>query len=251
MRTIALSLAMGSLLLAVARIAVGNDFDVLLQDLSFGDPSPPVETLAANSPPAAESSEGVNGLLMPSPDADRARPARQQPSPQQALVADPGMIEQLVPKQSHRDVDFDAVFTSKEASDSDDALADIEPVPTPEPMPMDGEPIVAAPITDPAYIHDNAYVATGHGCGCGHGYGHHCGQVVTCLPHVAPNLPNSTFLQYFRSNKCYSNVWDGYHQKCGCGHAHIHGTCDCCDPHRRSCFSAGHSHCGNCDACDR
>jgi len=29
-----------------------------------------------------------------------------------------------------------------------------------------------------------------------------------------PVLPNSTMLEYFNSNKCHTNVWNGYHQKC-------------------------------------
>ncbi len=49
----------------------------------------------------------------------------------------------------------------------------------------------------------------------------------TCTPHVTPSLPYSTFYQYFRSNKCNTNVWDGYRQHCRCSNSHINGTCDC------------------------
>ena len=172
------------------------------------------------------------------------------------LVAEEGMIEVSEPSMAapvRTQVDFNAVFTSQEAKASDDALADVENVPAPaqevpaapqaEPMPLSPEPMVAAPITDPVHVGGCNSCGSHHGCGCD--------NVVTCIPHMAPNLPNSTLLQYFRSNKCYSNVWDGYHQKCGLGHDHIHGTCDCFDPHRKSCFGSGHSHCGKCDACDR
>lgn len=62
---------------------------------------------------------------------------------------------------------------------------------------------------------------------------------IVCMPRVSPNLPTSTFLQYFRGNPCYSNVWDGYRFDCGSHHAHIHGECDC--------FKRKNSGCEGCD----
>jgi hypothetical protein len=62
---------------------------------------------------------------------------------------------------------------------------------------------------------------------------------IVCMPRVSPNLPTSTFLQYFRGNPCYTNVWDGYRYDCGSHHAHIHGECDC--------FKRGNSGCESCD----
>lgn len=35
-----------------------------------------------------------------------------------------------------------------------------------------------------------------------------------CTPHNQPNLPGSTLRQYWRSNSCNSNVWDGYQNRC-------------------------------------
>ena len=46
MRTIALSVTVCGLVLAVSGISVGSDFDALLQDLSFGD-APTLELEAA------------------------------------------------------------------------------------------------------------------------------------------------------------------------------------------------------------
>lgn len=41
-----------------------------------------------------------------------------------------------------------------------------------------------------------------------------CGFEQQYPPRAVPNLPNSTLYQYFRSNRCHTNVWVGYHQKC-------------------------------------
>ncbi|MGI9466848.1 MAG: hypothetical protein ACR2OA_06990 [Rubripirellula sp.] len=66
---------------------------------------------------------------------------------------------------------------------------------------------------------------------------------IVCRPRVSPTLPTSTFLQYFRGNPCYSNVWDGYRYDCGSHHAHINGECDC--------FKGKNSGCNNCDSRSR
>jgi hypothetical protein len=63
---------------------------------------------------------------------------------------------------------------------------------------------------------------------------------VVCRPRVTPNLPTSTFLQYFRGNPCYSNAWDGYRYDCGSHHAHLHGECDC--------FKGKNAGCDSCDS---
>lgn len=71
------------------------------------------------------------------------------------------------------------------------------------------------------------------GCdsGCGHGG---CYSCQSCVAHGDVQLPTSTLLQFFRSNKCNTHVWDGYQQKCGLVHKHVMGECDC----------AAKSHCG-------
>jgi hypothetical protein len=62
------------------------------------------------------------------------------------------------------------------------------------------------------------------------------GTEVVCQPRVAPNLPTSTFLQYFRGNPCSANVWDGYRYDCG----QQHGKCNY--------FKAKNSGCASCDS---
>ena len=59
-----------------------------------------------------------------------------------------------------------------------------------------------------------------------------CGETYTCVPRTPVNLPNSTMLQYFNSDPCHTQVWDGYHrdccplyERCKCGQ----GGCDSCD----------------------
>jgi len=69
------------------------------------------------------------------------------------------------------------------------------------------------------------------------------GAEVICPPRLAPNLPTSTFLQYFRGNPCYANVWDGYRYDCGQHHAHLHGKCDCFKPKNSGCASCDSRKC--------
>ena len=66
---------------------------------------------------------------------------------------------------------------------------------------------------------------------------------IICQPRYTPNLPTSTFLQYFRGNPCYSNVWVGYRYDCGPQHAHIHGACGC--------LQGKNNDCAGCDSKNR
>jgi len=58
----------------------------------------------------------------------------------------------------------------------------------------------------------------------------------TCVPHTPPNLPTSSFYQYFKSNSCNCRVWDGYQNKCVLCSKHSRGECNCFEPHQ-SCLS--------------
>lgn len=104
---------------------------------------------------------------------------------------------------------------------------------------------------------------------CGSACGSGCGEVIrprcedmscnqnqrdskVCVPRTPVHLPASSFHQYFRSNRCYTNVWDGYTKECtdlsdsagrgvprpnqGCGEI-LNGNCGC----RSGCAS------GTCD----
>lgn len=66
---------------------------------------------------------------------------------------------------------------------------------------------------------------------------------IICQPRYTPNLPTSTFLQYFRGNPCYSNVWAGYRYDCGPQHAHMHGACGC--------LQGKNNDCAGCDSKNR
>lgn len=78
---------------------------------------------------------------------------------------------------------------------------------------------------------------------CGGRCGHEDGY---CTPHSTPNLPTSTLRQYWKSNACNANVWDGYQNTCkprlfsklaglgrgcsSCGTAGCGGNCDSSTP---------------------
>lgn len=94
--------------------------------------------------------------------------------------------------------------------------------------------------------------ATGMGhqaatCPCDQG----CDGMTQCIPRTPVQLPSSTLLQYFRSNPCNANVWNGYQQKCCPSHKHVHGQCDCFKE-RSKCGCLIDNACTSCDsACDR
>ncbi|QEG02471.1 hypothetical protein Mal15_65920 [Stieleria maiorica] len=89
-----------------------------------------------------------------------------------------------------------------------------------------------------------ATVASCQSCnsGCGHhcqAAGHNCGhryQPGSCQPYMPPQLPTSTFYQYWRSNACNVHVWDGFQNRCKPHidlsiHGKSHGCCKsgCCN----------------------
>ncbi len=188
-----------------------QDLDTLLGELTFGDSS------RANAPSTP--------LLEQTPQADELVPLA--PADQQLTnIQDPGSI--VEPPS------FEPI--------QDATLAPTSPLPEPVQPQLAGE----APINFNQY-----FQAGGHGDACAAGNASApCGTQAICRPHHAPSLPPpSTFLQYFRSDDCYSDVWNGFaaerQKRCEHCHKHIHGTCDC--------FSKGHGHCtGHCGCgCDR
>ncbi|WP_182869290.1 hypothetical protein [Stieleria mannarensis] len=113
-------------------------------------------------------------------------------------------------------------------------------------------PTPPAPIADSQAQHHAAAaapvasVASCQSCnsGCGNhcGAGHNCGHRIqhgSCQPYTPPQLPTSTFYQYWRSNACNVHVWDGFQNRCrthidlsihgkshGCKNGCCNGNCD-------------------------
>jgi hypothetical protein len=92
--------------------------------------------------------------------------------------------------------------------------------------------------------------ACGHAnCG-GHGCKKHLGKRITegyCLPYTPPQVPTSTFYQYWRTNACNVNVWDGFRNRCPSHidmsinkkHGCMHGKCG-------DAYQSGAAACGDC-----
>lgn len=99
------------------------------------------------------------------------------------------------------------------------------------------------------------------GCRLGLGKKHRHVEQKVCPPRTAVNLPASTLHQYFRSDRCNTNVWDGYTRECSDDHKHANGTCDCGTKKKRSCLTGlcggrcgevlpPRQACNDCDSCD-
>ena len=93
-------------------------------------------------------------------------------------------------------------------------------------------------------------------CAPGSCFGKHKEEVPSvCVPRQEVRLPSSTMYQYFRSNRCHTNVWAGYSQECGKNHQCLHGTCDCHSKKKPSCQGGcevlpPRSACNDCKSCD-
>jgi len=174
----------------------------------------------------------------------------------------------------------DVQFTSADAADdlnapmppadvSADATVSAEAVPMAEPTPQAVTPMPQPVPADGSYGHHQYTSADScqgacqqtDVCSCGH---KHCPLISSpehhsCTPYAVPQLPTSTFYQYFRSDACNTHVWDGYHNRCRdfpdlslhpkplCQHNQCGGHCgggtDCGQ------IPAEWSHSG-CDTCD-
>ena len=114
-----------------------------------------------------------------------------------------------------------------------------EPIAAPQPMP--------APISEPAHTNYQPVAPTScdttancdggcssGSCGgrCGRGYQEHC---ASCVPHTPPNLPTSSFREYFKSDACNCRVWDGWQNRCHGASKHSRGECNCFDPNKGKC----------------
>ncbi|MEL6105630.1 MAG: hypothetical protein AAFU85_06325 [Planctomycetota bacterium] len=156
--------------------AQSSEFDALLEDVTFGAAEQMVTTQA---PEAA-----VPSAPTPTPAAPAPAPVPLAPAPEtMALPPAPQVTETPAP------------------------VVD-QAIPAPVAAPM--EPV-------PNQVNAGA---CGTGCGscqtCGTGHGHKKNRIrdTPCVPYTVPRLPTSTFYQYWRTNACYTNVWDGYRNQC-------------------------------------
>jgi hypothetical protein len=210
-------------ILALASLATANaaekDFATLLAELSFGEADQLINTAPArpvdNSHPVAATGTGQRPLsdpYYPAPTANRGRhmPVGRQAAPQAyAQSSPPGVPAHPVGAQSAYPTPAPRAY----------------PTPAQSAYPTPAPPInpASAPLRDPSDRVDlnTAFAVQETGQvpvqPAGHTYGKRyadCGYETRYPPRPTPDLPNSTLHQYFRSNKCHTNVWVGYHQKC-------------------------------------
>lgn len=207
MRTSAFAAAFVVTATFLSSVTAEDDFSALLADLTFSDAPAAAEPLAVTRsqpaeelqpvpalelPPIPSNSFGTSGMVESSDPIAAPRVALQDPVPSPVLSPVPSRTSTNV-------VDFNAAFALQ--------------------TPSAPRPSAAGQLAG-HHLHSG-------GCQTGCSEGSNCVGGVICRPRTVPNLPSSTLLQYFRSDACYTNVWDGYQRKCPSCHKHIHGTCDC------------------------
>ncbi|OYP31027.1 hypothetical protein CGZ80_21885 [Rhodopirellula sp. MGV] len=163
-----------------------DDFDALLAEVEFADPSTSGDeaAIAPVAPVEEAGAQSALGLELP-------------PEP---LPHEPAAAVDTLPA---------VPAPPTPVSTGADQLA-----PIPEPVP--------APVASVA-MGGSCQSCGGHSvaaCGCNHGHhklsnclGNRI-QAGSCMPYMPPQLPTSTFYQYWRSNACNANVWDGYQNRC-------------------------------------
>lgn len=249
MRTSAVAVAIVVFSTVVYSVNAEDDFSALLADLTFTDAPGVAEPLSKAAAEPIEELKPVPEFAMPA-----TAPA----------MVDLSKILETADLEN-RDLEQPAELET-EMNVSAPRIALQDPVPNKQPaiskspsstgQHFDLNEAFALQAPSPAVpsrVVGHQGVQTSHSAcgGCDQSVG--CGNGMVCRPHSSVNLPTSTLLQYFRSNPCYTNVWDGYQRKC-VHHTHLHGTCDC---FRRNC----HDECGevlecapcapaNCVKCD-
>ena len=225
MRTSAIT-AILALSTLTSTLSASDDFSALLADLSFGDAPSLNQPLAVAGETVAELQPVPTGIVMPEM-VESTPPAQSTPIETGLVESDP-----VEPVQSPQVALQDPIATDPQPSDR----VDLE-----EAFAMQGMQTVKTEVPLQTVGHIN-----------GHCESQVCDSVITCRPRTKPNLPSSTFYQYFRSNACNTNVWDGYQQKCCGSQKHTLGECDCFSKSGKSCLSKGCNDCASCDTgCDR
>ncbi len=227
MRTSAFTAAILTLSTIATSVSANEDFSALLADLSFGDAPTLNEPLAvAEEDTIANLKPVPTGITMPemvesTPSSSSQHPRMTRPSPQPCRKRKRrlrSLCKILFPRRR-------PTFRNRSTLTPPLHLQDVQPT------------VTAVPSQAVSHIFDSC---TSEGCDAG----------IVCRPRTTPNLPKSTLLQYFRSNACYTNVWDGYNQDCGSHHKHLHGECDCFNKSGK--HGCGHGGCESCDSgCDR
>ena len=156
-----------------------NDFDALLADINFGAAAAEFDDVA---PPSAS---------------DTIAEASELASAQADALLDPlAVVPAAVPAEAPM------------AMPAAPTAAETLPAP---PMPA----LIPVDVAAVADCGGQCGDACSGQCGnrCGH-HGHKLIQEGYCQPYIPPQLPTSTFYQYWRSNACNTQVWDGFRNRC-------------------------------------
>ena len=208
MRKTAFLSTAAALLISVSPVAAQTDFDALLSDLTFGDSPSAGETLTLDV--AAEKA------------AETLKPAPAEPKTTLTLPPEAEVV--VAPSPTPESAPAATPEASRSIVQGPMAHAPITPTmaaPTPvAPTHIDFAQAFAAQECDACGGCDSACggpcaggCAT-DGCllgGCGKKKDHDC---PTCIPYHKASLPSSSFFQYFRSDACNVDVWNGFHNRC-------------------------------------
>lgn len=175
-----------------------------------------------------------------------------------------GTAEQMINTQAEEPV------AAAAAAATPAPLMQLPPAPVATPAPPEAMPVAPAPVMEqavpaPVAAPVHAPVAASapgcsecsscqscdsrHGCGLKKRF-----QEGSCVPYTLPRLPSSTFYQYWRTNACYTNVWDGFRNHCppniDLSHHKKHKRTGCasgaCQVLPAEWTAAGSSACDNC-----
>ncbi|MCA9139003.1 MAG: hypothetical protein KDB00_19660, partial [Planctomycetales bacterium] len=199
----------------------------------------------------------------------------------EALLADVNFGGTSAVEEAKMQSPSDAIGLPAEASE----LASTPATEALEIPPAAAEPLPAPPM---ASSDNTQYTGQATGCsdcggqcasGCGCNNRGLCGlkkhdfvKDQFCQPYTPPQLPTSTFYQYWRSNACNVHVWDGFKNRChsrvdlsihpkhskgcndcaggGCNNIHPAGVVDCGPAPAEWCGKAACDTASSCDACD-
>jgi hypothetical protein len=197
-------------------VAAKNDFDALLAEITFDAPQTGLQLPGGDAPAEAESTPPVAEAATPPADSPLSLPADKaeswvtsQAEPETADAADPAPLTDAAPPLAEATAPVAGVpeEASQTAPVPTQPVVPTRPVPT-QPVPAEGGVIVHGSVPGHAVAHG------GDGSCSTCGPAGHRGHGAFCQPYVPPRLPSSTFYQYWRTNACNVNVWDGFRNRC-------------------------------------